>query len=252
MPLLTYTFTDAAGRKHTADLWCKLHAPETVRRALEAYRKGGQPSAVAKRAGVSVSTLEKWVAKVGIGRSRRDAARVKVAHDKGMRPADFTALGAEAERLYLEEGLSTVTVAERLGVSPSVVWKWLKRRGVVRKKVTASGARPAFLAPETRAELTARAVRLYTERHLSGPEVARVLGVSYYTLAAWLRKAGVVRSRVDALNLRRESPHTPEGKRRRERAREVWRLKAQGHTRAAIARALSISPHTVSAYLKSE
>jgi transposase-like protein len=104
------------------------------------YREGHPISAIAKATGVPEGTLFDWRRELGLPKNKRsvyvtDAMREQVAKHFSRDPEG--AKKREAARLYTEEQISSVEIAQQLGVTPATVSAWLKAMGVpVRKVVT--------------------------------------------------------------------------------------------------------------------
>jgi group I intron endonuclease len=104
---------------------------------------------------------------------------------------------AEVHRLYLEEGLTTYEVAEKLGTTQSSVWSLLKFDGVPTRP------NKEETLPQYKREVTKEMVsKMYLEDKLSLKEIAKFFGVSRNTITLRLKKLGIPRrSRMEGISL---------------------------------------------------
>lgn len=130
----------------------------------ELLRSGLRRADVARRLGLSPSTVSRHAARLGLDRRAR---RTRY---------DWVAI-----RAYHEEGHPPAECRERFGFSNGA-WDAAVSRGDVRPRPTQTGGR----APRRREE-----VRLLFEAGLAGAEIARRLGVSPPTVSHHLRALGV-------------------------------------------------------------
>ena len=142
---------------------------ETRRRAVRAYLDGASATEVGRRFGVNPYTVGRWVKAAGhVMRPRRSP------HERN----------GETRRLAVEAYLAgerTKAVAERFGVIPCTVVRWVKAAG--------HGMRPRRQPHEKDAETR----RLAVEAYLGGDSlkmVARRFGVNQSTVNKWVHSAG--------------------------------------------------------------
>jgi DNA-binding CsgD family transcriptional regulator/transposase-like protein len=133
---------------------------------------------IAKVAGCSVAHVRNELRRHGIGRRR----------GVGPLPAGGAALTPELlEELYIEQGLTTAEVAERVGGSPARVLAGVRRAGIpTRAPGTPSGRRLIRLTPELLHQL-------YVVEGLSAAQVAERVGGDGKRVWAALVRAGIPR-----------------------------------------------------------
>lgn len=88
------------------------------------------------------------------------------------------------ERLYLEEGLTTREIADRLGCGKSTASKWVNKFDIETRQ---QGPEPEYPTLRDEDELK----RLYHDEGLSQPEIAEKLGCYDTTVSKWFRKHGI-------------------------------------------------------------
>lgn len=135
-------------------------------------------------------------------------------------------------RDYLR-GVPVTEIARRCGHAVSTVHRHLSEAGVTRS------LSEAMRLARNRNILRDRIIALY-QMGLSGPNVARILGLGRNQVYRVLRQAGVTR---------KPSPSAPRRRQQRERIMEAGRLKADGMTYEEITRALGISRATAVRYV---
>lgn len=106
------------------------HGPDKVRQVLDAYARGASPQDLSEQYDAPVSTIEKWTARAGVARSHREAAAQRRINEGHVSPI---ANARTAERLYTDEHMSTIEIADELGVSVASVLDYLDERGVERR-----------------------------------------------------------------------------------------------------------------------
>lgn len=101
------------------------------------YQSGMPIPVIAKTIGIPPTTLFDWRRELGLKRNSRQAyvteklrrkIRAKLSRDQEGK------LASAAQRLYIDEQLSTTEIAEKLKVSATTVGVWLERAGVKRRK----------------------------------------------------------------------------------------------------------------------
>ncbi len=127
---------------------------------------------IAQRLGVDITTVGKWMEKLGLPRRTPGETRHK--------PLDE----AEIVRLYIEERQSTCEIAQQMGVDPSTIAQRLDSCGIERRTPGESNRKPL---DEIEIE------RLYLEEHLDTYEIARRMGVAPGTIQARLEERGIKR-----------------------------------------------------------
>lgn len=136
---------------------------------------------------------------------------------------------SKALRLYAA-GLSPRLVAQQLGLSQSVVWKWATSAGIARSR---SAARQS--SSEVRKYSDAdrrRALRLYAQG-ATGKEVAERLGISVPTVLLWVRRSGSSRTTAESNGVTRE------------RVAQALELYESGLSQATVARATGLGRSTI-------
>jgi len=101
------------------------------------YQSGMPIPVIEKTIGIPQTTLFDWRREFGLKRNSRQAyvtgelrrkIRAKLSHDQEGK------LASAAHRLYINEQLSTIEIAEKLRVIATTVGVWLERAGVKRRK----------------------------------------------------------------------------------------------------------------------
>jgi predicted transcriptional regulator len=104
------------------------------------YREGVPIPEIAKLLGIPAPTIFDWRRELGLTKNKRaayvtNAMREQVSKHFSKDPDGARKL--EVARLYVEEQLSSVEIAQRMKISPTTVSSWLRKSGVAtREQIT--------------------------------------------------------------------------------------------------------------------
>lgn len=141
------------------------------------WQEGKLLREIAEEYSVRVPSVIKWFRKYQIERRNKSTSNLKRWNKK--HPSKD-----ELEGLYLEEGLSTIALAERYNVRHPTISNWLEKFGIKRRDN--SEAHLGFTKP-SREELN----RLKIEEKLTTSEMAERYKVNPATVVRWMRRDGI-------------------------------------------------------------
>src|SRR3989338_8813729 len=149
--------------------------------------KGMGTEKIAEKFGVSHNSVCKWLIKYGI--EVRDISEAKL-------PKGFTKPNKqELKRMYVKERMSSIKIAEKLGVGNATVRDWLKENEI--KTRDRSEARlPEGVTKPTKEELE----RMYIDEGMSIGKMEKKLGVSKTGVFRWLKEYDIERIRAKRLS----------------------------------------------------
>ena len=192
--------------------------------ALQMIREGISGAEVAKRIGVSQTTVSNWRNAAGLSGKR--GGRAKNTPHHSTRPHDP---GIKEEALQMiRDGITGVEVAKRLGVHKGTVRKWRKAAGLTGNSGQTPGGGTSPLKEE--------GLQMIRDG-ISGAEVARRLGVHRGTVSNWRKSADL--SGVDGREY-----HSVE------QENNVIDLLRDGKSQAEISRTTGIGAKKISAWKK--
>lgn len=135
----------------------------------------------------------------------------------------------ELRELYIDQGLSSLAIAERCGVEKITALRWLKAAGIERRP-TGSGLANRGVTPPTAEELH----RLIHVENIGLRGVAECYGVYYTAVGHWLDRHGIERPSIWQTRRRGVVPTEPTEQELRERI-------GSGESLASIARDFPVS-----------
>ena len=98
-----------------------------VHRVVTLYEEGRSWEAIVRLSGISEGVSRNWIDKLDIRRNHAESNRVVHSREQ---QKDYAALEAKAIEWRREEDMLSSEIAERLGVPPQTVCRWLRRVGL--------------------------------------------------------------------------------------------------------------------------
>jgi len=140
------------------------------------YEEGILLKEIADKYSVRVPSVIKWMKKHNIARRNKTDSNLRRWNKK--HPSK-----EELERLYSQEGISSVSLAERYKVRPITICSWLRKSRI--KIRNNSEAQLRFTRPSGE-EL----YRSYSEQKLTTTDLAEKYGVGKSTIIRWMERDG--------------------------------------------------------------
>lgn len=104
------------------------------------YREGVPIPEIARQLGIPAPTLFDWRRELGLKTNKRSAYVTEAMREQASKQFSKDPDGArklEVARLYVDELLSSVEIAQRMEISPTTVASWLRKLGVAtREQIT--------------------------------------------------------------------------------------------------------------------
>ena len=141
-------------------------------------KEGKNTREIGEKFGVHACTIGMWVKKYGIKIRNTSEAHLPAGVVKPTKE--------ELERMYWREGMSTVDISEKLGVSGNVILNWLENYGI-KKRGKLEALLPVGFVMPTKEELE----RMYLRESMSTVDIGEKFGVSNPTVGNWLKTYGI-------------------------------------------------------------
>ncbi len=143
-------------------------------------------AAVARVLGVSYGTATRWLTEAHIALPRASSNNRPRGQNRPVTPPTVELL-----QLYVTEGLSVATVAERLQLTRHLVRKWLLEAGVVLRPPGGGPGVPHVLPPRKPPPPADELCRLRLTERLTHKQLAARFGVHPQTASRWLADIGL-------------------------------------------------------------
>ena len=122
--------------------------------------------------GVTSHTISTWMKEFGI------EARTKLGDS--VKPSK-----KELEKMYLDQGMSQLEIANEIGVTNMTVSRWIRKYGINPR--TKSEAKLVNSMRPLKENLE----KMYLEKEMSMTEIANEIGVSCQTIFTWMKEFGI-------------------------------------------------------------
>jgi len=142
----------------------KVHNPELL---ADLYEKGLSQEQIAKKVGVAKSTVRKWLHKLGVTMRSSDISNFQ----KGQVPFNKKVQDPEMIKQLYCDGLSSLKIAKKVGVSKKTVLRWLKVLGVMMRSGEATRFKKGQVA-HNKKEHVALACELCEKEYFLKPSAA--------------------------------------------------------------------------------
>lgn len=151
------------------------HNPQTLLKLY--FEEGLSPPEIGEKFGCAGKTICKWLNRFGVTTANQRRQEAKRREDPPWR--DRTKL----EKLYVEQTMSAVEIAEEFDCKKSTILYWMRKFGIERRSTSESLEIP----PVKKARLE----ELYFEDDLTQDDIAEEVGCSVPTVCRWMAQYGI-------------------------------------------------------------
>ena len=144
-------------------------------------RKKRGKTKISRELSVSYGTMDEWLE--GYGIPIRDRAQIATSSHESLRPTK-----KKLHRMYITEEMGAPEIAEELGCSPGIVYRWLEDEEIpTRSKSEAFALLERGMPRPTKREVR----RLYVKHGRNGNKAAKAIGTYPGKVYGWMREYGI-------------------------------------------------------------